>query len=84
MNIIEEKRGPGMADEDIFSLIDNNPALYQCKSCTSAYMDGYVYSKCSETISTCMDALFCTKVYIPDLGLKVYDNNCEDTVTIEQ
>ena len=76
--------GSGMADEDIFALIYNNPALYQYQSCNSAYWDRSMYLESSATMSAFMDVLLCLKVHISELGLKVYVKNCEDTGPIDE
>ena len=84
INTIEENRGLGMANEDIFSIIENNPVLYQCQSCNSAFRDGSVHSQFLARMSSCIYVLLCTKFHIHDLGLKMYGKKCEETGTIDK
>ena len=63
------------SDEDIKKYLDDNPEQLQCRMCNSQCHPGSKYQTFSVSPSTCMSALLCEKVHIPDFVLSKLDIN---------
>ncbi len=73
--LVELKLKEGMSESEIKKFIDDNPGFLQCQQCDGKCSDGSVYQTFSSSLSTCMNALLCDKVHVPELDMKKLDIN---------
>lgn len=73
--IINKKRAENMEDDAIKAYLDNNPSILMCQKCNGKCHPGSTYQTFSASLSTCMSALLCDKVHVPELDLPCLDIN---------
>ena len=64
-----------MPDDEIKKYLDDNKHLLHCQKCNGKFPQGEIYQTFSASPSTCMSALLCDKVAVPDLDLPKLDIN---------
>ena len=74
-DFIELKRTEGWTDEAINTYISTNVDDFQCKRCNGQCHPESIYQTFSASPSTCMNALLCPKVRIPQLDMQKMDLN---------
>ena len=74
-DFIELKRTEGWSDEAIKTYISTDVDEFQCKRCNGQCHPESIYQICSASLSTCMNALLCPKVHIPQLYMQKINLN---------
>ena len=75
LEIIRAKEAEGMAAADIHKYLEENPDQLLCQKCNGKCHPGSSYRSFSTSMSTCIDALLCEKVHVPELDLPILDIN---------
>ena len=75
LEIIRTKEAEGMAAADIHKYLEENPDQLLCQKCNGKCHPGSSYRSFSTSMSTCIDALLCEKVHVPELDLPILDIN---------
>ena len=64
-----------MSDDAIATFMKENPHLLECNRCNGRCHKNTIYRKFSDDLSTCLEALLCDKVRVPNLDFPDLDDN---------
>ena len=75
LKIVDNMKEQQIPSTDIKKYLDDDADELQCQKCNRKFHPNSTYQTFSTSLSTCITALLCDKVHVPDLNIPKHDIN---------